>query len=139
MPDGAEHIALVGHSFGDSVAMRAAADLGRRVSRLVLLEPNPFGLLHDHGRDEAFAEAPRLRDTVRLYGARGEWSAAAERFAGYWSGEGSWNATGPERRAAFAEGLKPNFHGRDAIMNETTTLRDWVSRLEAEIAPKGTC
>ena len=129
VPDGTDDIALVGHSFGGSVAMRAAADLGRRVSRLVLLEPNPFGILRDHGRDEAFAEAERLRDIVKLHGARGEWAVAAERFADYWSGEGSWSATGPERRAAFAEGLKPNFHEWDAIMSETTTLRDWASRL----------
>lgn len=129
VPDGVENIALVGHSFGGSVAMQVAADLGRRVRRLVLLEPNPFGILRDHGRGEAFAEAARLRDIVKLHGAKGEWAAAAEQFADYWSGEGTWKATGPERRAAFAEGLKPNFHEWDAIMNDMTSLQSWAERL----------
>ncbi len=129
VPAGAHDIALVGHSFGGSVAMRVAADLGRRVSGLVLLEPNPFSILRDHGRVEAFAEAMRLRDIVRMHGTRGEWAAAAEKFADYWGGAGTWAATGPERRAAFAEGLKPNFHEWDAIMNDTTSLQDWAERL----------
>ncbi len=129
VPDGAQDIALVGHSLGGSVAMQVAADLGSRVSRLVLIEPNPFAILRDHGRDEAFAETLRLRDIVKQHGIKGEWVAAAEKFADYWGGEGTWAATGPERRAAFAEGLKPNFHEWDAIMNETTSLRDWAERL----------
>lgn len=129
LPDGAEDIALVGHSFGGSVAMQAAAGLGRRVSRLVLIEPNPFGILRDHGRSEAFAEVTRLRDIVQQGGAGGEWMAAAAQFADYWNGEGTWDAATPERRIAFAEGLKPNVHEWDAIMNETTPLQDWAERL----------
>lgn len=129
VPQRADDIALVGHSFGGAVAMRAAADLGRRVSRLILIEPNPFSILRDHGRSEAFAEAMRLRDIVKRHGAKGEWAAAAEQFADYWGGEGSWSAMAPERRAAFAEGLKPNFHEWDAVMNETTSLQDWADRL----------
>lgn len=129
VPTGAHDIALVGHSFGGSVAMRVAADLGGRASTLVLLEPNPFSILRAYGRDAAFAEATRLRDIVRMYGAKGEWAAAAEKFADYWGGAGTWAATGPERRTAFAEGLKPNFHEWDAIMNDTTSLQDWVECL----------
>ena len=78
VPDGAQNIALVGHSFGGSVAMRVAADLGKRVSRVVLIEPNPFTVLRDHGRVEAFAEIVRLRDIVKRNGEKGEWAAAAE-------------------------------------------------------------
>ena len=129
VPDGAQNIALVGHSFGGSVAMRVAADLGKRVSRVVLIEPNPFTVLRDHGRVEAFAEIVRLRDIVKRNGEKGEWAAAAEQFADYWGGEGSWSAMGPERRAAFAAGLKPNFHEWDAVMNETTSLRSWAQYL----------
>src|SRR5262245_11053067 len=36
---------LVGHSFGGSVALKAADLLGSRVGSLILLEPNPFYLL----------------------------------------------------------------------------------------------
>src|SRR5215470_16957500 len=44
LPPGADEICLVGHSFGGAVAMKAAARLAGRVSRLVLLEANPFNL-----------------------------------------------------------------------------------------------
>lgn len=131
IPEDAEDIALVGHSFGASVAMRAAANLGRRVNRLVLLEPNPFSLLRDNGRLEAFAEAAKLRDVVKTRGAKGEWSAAAEEFANYWGGAGTWEAMGPDRREAFAEALKPNIHEWDAVMNETTSLQSWADQLPA--------
>ena len=42
-------IYLVGHSFGGSVAMKVAARLQGRVTKLVLLEPNPVYLLAQSG------------------------------------------------------------------------------------------
>jgi pimeloyl-ACP methyl ester carboxylesterase len=82
-----EPVALVGHSFGGSVAMRAAVESGDRIRALVLLEPNPFSLLAPAGRHDAFAEICALGDHVHRLGAAGEWSAVAERFADYWLGE----------------------------------------------------
>jgi pimeloyl-ACP methyl ester carboxylesterase len=78
VPDGIKNIALVGHSFGGSVAMRASAKLGERVTRLALLEPNPFNLLRDSGRNEAFAEIAKLRDIIKAHGAKSSWSVAAQ-------------------------------------------------------------
>jgi pimeloyl-ACP methyl ester carboxylesterase len=131
VPEQATNVGIVGHSFGASVAMRATAHLGTRVSRLVLLEPNPFYLLRDNGRLAAFGEAAKLRDIVKTHGARGEWTIAAEQFADYWGGTGTWEATAPDRRATFAEALKPNFHEWDAVMNETTPLKIWGAQLPA--------
>ncbi len=76
-------VALVGHSFGGAVAMRAAVELGDHVRALVLVEPNPFSLLAGAGRTDAFAEACALRDEVRRHGGAGEWAVVAERFADY--------------------------------------------------------
>ena len=45
LPSDAGEVYLVGHLFGASVAMKAAARLGSRVTRLALLEPNPVSLL----------------------------------------------------------------------------------------------
>lgn len=132
VPLGEEPICLVGHSFGGSVAMHAAATLGKRVSRLVLLEPNPFTLLQDARCDDAFAEASRLRDIVKTYGAKGEWAVAAENFADYWGSSGVWRAMSPERRLAFAQNLKPNFHEWDAIMDDRTSLQFWAEHLPVE-------
>lgn len=129
LPDEAGSLCLVGHSFGGSVAMKAAGRLGKRVDKLVLLEPNPFYLLDRQGRDAAFAESMALRDWIKHCGAAGDWSAAAERFADYWGGAGTWTAMSGERRATFTEALKPVFHEWDAVMDETATLEDWAGAL----------
>lgn len=125
-----EHVgtpmSLVGHSFGGSVALKAAWLLGEAVRKLVLLEPNPFYLLAQAGRSEAFLEASALRDHVKCFGALGDWSTVAERFADYWLGDGTWAAMPEKRRQAFAASLPPNFHEWDAVMHEATTLGDWA-------------
>jgi pimeloyl-ACP methyl ester carboxylesterase len=122
-------VCLVGHSFGGSVAMKAAARLGPRAAKLVLLETNPFYLLDQAGRTAAFAEAWALRDTIKKHGGLGDWEAAAAIFADYWGGAGTWGNTPAERRAAFAEALKPNFFEWDAVMGETTPAAEWAGLL----------
>jgi pimeloyl-ACP methyl ester carboxylesterase len=129
LPADADHIHLVGHSFGGSVAMKVAARQRHRVATLVLLEANPFFLLAQAGCIDAFAEAMELRDCIKHFGAVGEWMAAAERFADYWTGDGTWRDMTSERRTAFAEALKPNFHEWDAVLNERTSLDDWTTQL----------
>ncbi len=133
LPDRDGRLCLVGHSFGASVAMRAAARLGARVDRLVLLEPNPFYLLDQNARREAFAEISALCALMKEKGAAGEWPVAAERFADYWGGDGTWANMPETRKAAFTEALEPNFHEWDAVMRETTTLAAW-----AEVLPRET-
>ena len=120
-------IHLVGHSFGGSVALKAAALLGPRAGDLILLEPNPFYLLEQAGRTQAFLEARSLHDHVKCFGALGDWAKVAERFADYWLGDGSWSAMPEKRRAAFVEALPPNFHEWDAVMGEKTTVDEWKS------------
>jgi pimeloyl-ACP methyl ester carboxylesterase len=129
LPPDAGEICLVGHSLGGTVAMKAAARLRGRVGKLVLLETNPFNLLAQHGRTEAFAEAKALRDCVKQYGDRGEWAIAAERFADYWGGAGTWHGMKPERRAAFAQALRANYFEWDAVMNDGTTAEQWAALL----------
>jgi pimeloyl-ACP methyl ester carboxylesterase len=119
-----EPVALVGHSFGGTVALKAATLLGPRVGSMVLIEPNPVYLLAQGGRREEFAEVRALRDHVKHFGALGDWEAVAERFADYWVGDGAWSAMPEARRAAFAALLPPNFHEWDAAMGEATTVED---------------
>jgi len=129
VPTNADEVYLVGHSFGGSVAMKAAAQLAGRVAKLVLLETNPFHLLAQSGRVDAFAEAIELRDFIKKFGARGEWATAAEKFADYWGGAGTWRDMSLDRRIAFSEALKPNYFEWDAVMNETTPLEQWAALL----------
>lgn len=129
LPENTGEVFLVGHSFGACVAMKAAARLAGRVSRLVLLEANPFSLLAQAGRAEAFAEAIALRDCIKTFGARGEWATAAERFADYWGGAGSWQTMTLERRTAFADAIKPNYFEWDAVINESTSVEQWAAQL----------
>ena len=63
-----EPVSLVGHSFGGTVALKAATLLGARVDSMVLIEPNPVYLLAQGGRDEEFAEVRALRDHVKRFG-----------------------------------------------------------------------
>jgi pimeloyl-ACP methyl ester carboxylesterase len=133
IPADADKVCLIGHSLGGLIAMKLAAQLGDRVTKLVLLEANPFKLLEQAGRREAFAEIVSLRDCVKECGSRGEWEIAAERFADYWGGADSWKGMSPERRAAFAQALRPNFHEWDAVMGETTPVEKW-----ARVLPRAT-
>jgi pimeloyl-ACP methyl ester carboxylesterase len=126
LPENAEEIYLVGHSFGGSVAMKAAARLAGRVTKLVLLETNPFYLLAQSGHIDAFNEVMEIRNCVKKFGALREWTRAAETFADYWGGTGSWREMSPDRRTAFAEAFKPNFFEWDAVMNEATSADQWA-------------
>jgi pimeloyl-ACP methyl ester carboxylesterase len=129
LPANSEEVYLVGHSFGGSVAMKAAARLAGRVTKLVLLETNPFYLLAQSGRVDAFAEAMEMRNCIKKFGALGEWETAAKKFADYWGGAGSWRNMSLERRTTFAEALKPNFFEWDSVTNETTSAEQWAALL----------
>ena len=133
IPLDAEEVHIVGHSFGGAVAMRLAARLAERTGKLILFEPIPFHLLREAGRTEALVEVLTLRDWVRTYGVLGEWESAAERFADYWNGGGSWQRMTLERRKAFAAALRPNYCEWDAVMNDGTPLEEW-----ARILPRST-
>lgn len=132
LPAGAGRISIVGHSFGGSVAMMAAASFKEKVRHLVLIEPNPFYLLEQFGRPEAYREAVTLRDAIKSSGKSGTWEAAAEVFANYWTGAGSWDAMPDDRKMKFARALVPNFHEWDAVMNEVKSLAEWQRDLPSD-------
>ena len=125
--DSGAQVHLVGHSFGGSVALKAASRLGHKIAGLVLLEPNPFYLLFQYERKAAFEEVKAIRDHVKHYGAAGNWKKVAERFADYWVADGTWDSMPAKRRGAFLEAMPPNFHEWDAVMNEKTTIDTYAA------------
>lgn len=123
-------VRLVGHSFGGSVACQAATLLGERVSHLCLFEPTLFHLLAQNGQREAYAEAMALRDFVRRHGGKGRWAAVAERFVDYWIGAGAWAEMATERRLAYMQLLRPNYHEWDSVDSHRTTIEE-LGRIRA--------
>ena len=120
-----ESISIVGHSFGGSVAMMAAKKYPEKIKKLVLIEPNPFYLLEHYSDLESYQEALNLRDIIKTNATKETWVQAAEQFADYWNGSGTWTKMDQIRREKFAEALKPNFHEFDCVINETTSLEEW--------------
>ena len=117
-------ISIIGHSFGGSVGLKVASILRHQVKGLVLLEPNPFYLLNQHGRIGAYKECLELRDFIKKFGAKGEWIKVAEKFADYFLADHSWDGMPKKQRQTFVERLPPNFHEWDAVLNEETTIKE---------------
>jgi len=115
-------IRLVGHSFGGAVALKAATMLGDRVSHLFLFEPNPFYLLAQNGRADAYAEAMELRDFIKSYGAKRDWAAVAKRFVDYWLGDGAWAVTPQQRQLAYMRLLHPTYYEWDCMKSEQIAI-----------------
>ena len=117
-------ISIIGHSFGGSVGLKVASILRHQVKGLVLLEPNPFFLLNQHGRIGAYNECLELRDVIKNFGAKEEWIKVAEKFADYFLADHSWDGMPKKQRQTFVERLPPNFHEWDAVLNEETTIKE---------------
>lgn len=118
-------VRIVGHSFGGSVACKAAALLGPRCSHLFLFEPTLFHLLAQNGRREAYAEAAALRDFVKFRGKNDHWEAVAERFIEYWIGDDGWATMPPDRRLAYMQLLRPNYYEWDCVGSDQATIEEF--------------
>jgi len=130
VPDAANDIRLVGHSFGAAVAMRAAAhQLDGRVKDLVIIEPSLFYLLDSHDHQEAFGEISALEKYTRRCLVNGAAEAAAERFVDYWCGHGTWAASSPARQSSLARSVSLLPNEWNAVIEGTTTPAEWAPAL----------
>ena len=109
--------------------MMAAKEFAEKIKKLVLIEPNPFYLLENYSDTDCYQKVLNLRDIIKTNAAKETWRQAAEQFADYWNGSGTWQEMDELRREKFAEALKPNFHEFDCVINETTTLEEWRDTL----------
>lgn len=98
--------ALIGHSYGGAIALRAALANPQRLRALVLYEPTLFALI-----DPASMSA-KQRDTIQRVvddaGSaidRGDTHAAAQFFLDYWMGDGAWRRIPDDRKGPIAASM----------------------------------
>ena len=123
-----EKFSIVGHSFGGSVAMKAAVQFREQIDKLTLVEPNPFYLLEHEGRKEAFEEVLMLKDHIKR-GFNNDWETAVSFFADYWNGKGTWNSLSTLQKERFSKILMPNFYEWDAVFSESSSFDFWQKNL----------
>ncbi|HVP08416.1 MAG TPA: alpha/beta hydrolase [Burkholderiales bacterium] len=116
-------LALVGHSYGGAVALKAALANPGRVHALALYEPTLFSLIESEKR--APNDADGIRNAVaRSIGAldAGDQDAAARHFIDYWMGEGAWQNTPDARKPAIAASIANVRRWAHALTTEPATL-----------------
>src|SRR5262245_52274697 len=121
-------IALVGHSYGAAVALRAAVEKPGSVSALALYEPTLFSLVD--GEQPAPNDADEMRDGVREaadYLDHGYVDAAAQSFVDYWSGRGTWAAMPPGRQAPIMASIPNIARWGYALFSEPTPLEAFAA------------
>ncbi|MFR9805799.1 alpha/beta fold hydrolase [Pseudonocardia sp. RS010] len=121
---GTERLALVGHSFGGAVAMRAAVELGERVRALVLIEPMPFALLARAGRGDLLDDVRASRDRLRADLTAGRRDEGARALTDHWLGTGVWDRLPAEHRAAIHAALGHRLAEFDALTDPGLTLAE---------------
>ena len=115
-------LALVGHSYGASVALIAALANPGRVRALALYEPTLFSVVDALGPPPNGVDG--IRNAVSAAGVAmdaGDHDAAAGHFIDFWMGAGNWNKTPPQRRPPIA----------DSVVN----VRRWAHALFREPTP----
>lgn len=120
-------VSLVGHSLGGVLAMEAALHRRDRVEKLVVYEPNPFHLMREHGRVEAYQGMVELMDTVQSLYEQGRHEDAARHFIVFWSDEASWEAMPEKRRATLAKAIASSIHEGRALERNQTSIQAYAS------------
>jgi pimeloyl-ACP methyl ester carboxylesterase len=115
--------ALVGHSYGASVALIAALANPGRVAAMVLYEPTLFSLL------DAEQPAPNDADGMRQELARCSAAldahrpeAAARCFVDFWAGAGAWDAVPATRKPHLVASVRNIRRWGHALFSEPTPL-----------------
>lgn len=114
---------LVGHSYGASVALKAALMHPGRFGGLALYEPTFFTIVERVTR----RDVDGIREAVATSAAcldRGDTDGAARSFIDFWMGAGSWDATPAERKPAMAQSVKNIRRWAHALMTDPATVQE---------------
>jgi pimeloyl-ACP methyl ester carboxylesterase len=88
---------LVTHSLGSLIGLHLRRALGRRVTRMTLVDPVVVSILRESGEDAAYAEMEEQYQ--RFMSLSADHEAAAHFFVDHWSGPGAWDSMGKRARA----------------------------------------
>ena len=116
-------LALVGHSYGAAVALRAALDVPGRVRALAIYEPTLFAMLDAETPPPNAADG--IREAVAAGGRaldRGDRDAAAEMFIDYWMGARASRRMPEPRQAPIAAASVNVRRWAHALFTEATPL-----------------
>jgi pimeloyl-ACP methyl ester carboxylesterase len=124
--DGA--IALVGHSYGAAVALKAALADPRRIGALVVYEPTLFAVIDQMSPPPNDGDGIRraVADAVAALDA-GDRFGAARSFIDYWSGDGAWAAIPEQRKPQLAAQVANVRRWEHALFGEPTPLAAFAS------------
>lgn len=128
-----DHFALVGHSYGAAVALKAAVTLPRRIRALALYEPTLFALVDAASPPPNDADGIRNAATaaVRALG-NNDLSESARCIVDFWSGEGTWDRTPEQIRKPIMQSMINAPNWTNAMFNDPALLEDF-SDLEVPV------
>jgi pimeloyl-ACP methyl ester carboxylesterase len=114
---------LVGHSYGASIALKAALMHPGRFGGLALYEPTLFSVVDRI----APTDVDGIRESVRSSAAfldTGDKDAAARSFIDFWMGAGSWDAMPADRKPAMMQSITNIRRWAHALFSEPATRED---------------
>ncbi len=120
---------VVGHSFGAALSLHIARKRPDLVRSLCLYEPTLFCLLNnDSELDQSlYQEIKALTLDIGSKMKEGRAESAAQVFTDFWSGPGTWQALNADRRAALVNWAPKAPLDFEALLNEPTSDRFFVS------------
>ena len=121
-------VALVGHSYGAAVALKAALAAPGRIAALVVYEPTLFALIEQTSPRPNDADGIRraVADAAAALDA-GDRFAAARSFLDYWSGSGAFDAIPEQRKPPLAAQVANVRRWEHALLHEPTPLLAFAS------------
>ena len=118
-------ITFIGHSFGGSVAMRAALEFQIKLNKLILLEPNAFFILNNKDHNYAYNIANNFGKEINDAKVNSNWKDFAKIFLEFWIGKGTWEKMKPEQKQKFLKVIPNIYYEAQSIFNEKMNLKDF--------------
>ncbi|MFL2801628.1 MAG: alpha/beta hydrolase [Paracoccaceae bacterium] len=115
---------FIGHSFGGSVAIRAALEYKKKLNNLILLEPNAFFILDKKQHSSSYNIAHSFGKKIYEAQKKSNWNNFAKIFLEFWVGIGSWEKMTPKQQHNFLLVIPNIYYEAQSIFNEKMDLKE---------------